>query len=79
MANRTSGDKNVKVRILLIERMLSKDRYITAKQIVSRLETQHEIYVEKKTVYDDLMAIDRLIPLEAKSGHNGGYRIMTFE
>lgn len=79
MANRKNGDKNVKVRILLIERMLSKERFITAPQIVSRLKTQYDIYVDKKTVYDDLMAIDSLIPLEVKAGRYGGYRIMKFE
>lgn len=79
MANRKNGDKNVKVRILLIERMLSKDRFITSSQIVSRLKTQYDIYVDRKTVVDDLMAIDYLIPLEVKSGCYGGYRIMSFE
>jgi predicted DNA-binding transcriptional regulator YafY len=79
MANRTHGDKNIKVRILAIERMLSKERFLTVREIVKKLENQYNIYVDRKTVMDDLMAIDMMIPLEVKHGKKGGYRIMTFE
>ena len=79
MANRTHGDKNVKIRILAIERMLSKERFLTLREIVKKLENQYDIYVDRKTVMDDLRAIDMIVPLEIKHGKQGGYRIMTFE
>lgn len=79
MANRTHGDKNIKIRILAIERMLSKERFLSSREIVKKLEKQYDIYVDRKTVMDDLMAIDMMIPLEIKNGKKGGYRIMTFE
>jgi predicted DNA-binding transcriptional regulator YafY len=59
--------------------MLSKERFMSAREIVKKLENQYEIYVDRKTVMDDLMAIDMMIPLETKNGKQGGYRIMTFE
>lgn len=71
-------NRDYKIRILAIERMLSKDRYITARQIVHRLDLIYDIQVDRKTIYADLIAIDRFLPLEVKAGKYGGYRIMTF-
>lgn len=68
-----------KVRILLIERMLSKEKFLSARDIARKLEKQYDIRVDRKTIMDDLMEIDRLIPLEVKTGRYGGYRIMKFE
>ena len=79
MENRKHGDKNIKIRILAVERMLSKNRILSAAEIVKKLEVQYDIYVDRKTVMDDLRAIDCMIPLEVIQGKNGGYRIMTFE
>lgn len=67
-----------KIRILAIERMLRKDSYITARQIVRRLDLIYDIHVDRKTIYSDMMAIDHFLPLEVKAGKYGGYRIMTF-
>ena len=79
MANRTHGDKNVKIRILAIERMLRKDRVISINEIKQKLEVMYDIYVDRKTIIDDIRAIDCMIPIEVKTGKFGGYRIMTFD
>ena len=70
---------DIKVRILAVERMLSKDRYITTTEILRRLELRHDIKVDRKRVYDDLRAIDLIVPLDVKVGIHGGYKIMVFE
>ena len=64
-----------KIRILLIERMLRYDRLIKAREIAARLE-QRGIFVDRKTIYDDLKAIDRIIPVEVVPGKNGGFRFV---
>lgn len=64
------------MRILAIERMLRTDRYIRAPEIIRRLNLQHNIHCNRKTVYNDMYAIDRFMPLEMKPGKNGGFRIL---
>lgn len=79
MAYRQSQRENYKIRVLTIERMLTKDRYINSTEIRRRLKARYGMVCERKTIYDDLNAIDKIIPLEVKSGKNGGYRIMEFD
>lgn len=66
---------NSKVRILAIERMLKPDQMITATEIMSRLEAEWDIVVDRKTVYDDLKAINLIVPIKSESGKNGGYML----
>lgn len=79
MPLRKDVNRDVRMRILAIERMLSKERYITAQEIVRRLDLEFDIQCQRQAVYNDMYAIDRFIPLEMKAGRNGGFRIMTFE
>lgn len=76
MPKKKSVNRDVKIRILAIERMLRKDRYITTTAILERLDLVYDIQVDRKTIYADMIAIDRFTPLEVKSGANGGYKIM---
>lgn len=76
MAMTKGVNRDVKIRILAIERMLSKDIYLTATDIISRLDLHYDIQADRKTIYADMIAIDRFIPLEVKAGKHGGYRIM---
>lgn len=62
-----------KLRILLIERMLRYDRVISSGEIIRRLE-ERGIFANRKTIYDDIRAINRVIPIETTSGKNGGFR-----
>ena len=76
MPKTTGGNRDNKIRLLAIERMLSKDRYISSAQIITRLDLIYDIQVDRKTVYADLIAIERFIPLDVKCGKYGGYRIL---
>ena len=67
---------NSKVRLLAIERMLKPDQMITATEIIARLAAEWGIVVDRKTVYDDLKAINLIVPIKSECGKNGGY-IMT--
>ena len=67
-----------KIRLLAVERMLRTDRYISATEIAERLEKRYDIRVDRKAIYSDLYAIDRIIPLEFKTGRNSGARILDF-
>lgn len=78
MAHRQSQKENAKTRVISIVWMLSKDRYIQAPEIINRLEMKYGYRVDRKTIYDDMRAISRIIPVESKPGKTGGYRIMEF-
>lgn len=64
-----------KIRVLAIERMLSKN-LISTRQIIDRLEREYDIIADRRTVYSDMLAIDRFIPIEFVPGKHAGYRIM---
>lgn len=63
-----------KIRVLAIERMLSEGRKITATEIQRRLDLQYDIQVNRRTIYSDIYAIDRFMPIEVVTGRNGGYK-----
>ena len=63
---------DAKIRLLLIERMLSYDKVISAAEIIRRLEPRG-IYADRKTIYDDMAAINKIMPLESKPGYGGGF------
>jgi predicted DNA-binding transcriptional regulator YafY len=63
-----------KIRVLAIERILDEGRRITAKEIQQRLDLQYDMQASLKTIYDDIFAIERFIPLDVKTGFGGGYK-----
>ena len=79
MPLRKDVNRDVRMRILAIERMLREDRYISAPEIVKKLDLEYDIQCHRQVVYNDMYAIDRFLPLEMKAGKNGGFRIMKFE
>ena len=79
MPLRKDVNRDVRMRILAIERMLREDRYINALEVVERLDRIYDIQCNRETVYKDMYAIDRFIPLEMKPGRNGGFRRMKIE
>lgn len=72
--NKGASKENSKIRVLAIERMLEEGRRITAQEIQRRLELQYDMQVSRKTIYDDIYAIDRFIPLDVHSGNGGGFK-----
>ena len=65
-----------KIRLIAVYRMMESGEKLTSTQITSRLKSQFDIEVNKKTIYSDLMAIDRFIPLKVESGCSGGAQNM---
>lgn len=61
-----------RIRVLAIERMLLEGRRITSTEIARRLDLQYDIQVNRRTIYSDLYAIDRFMPLDIICGKNGG-------
>lgn len=79
MPLRKDVNRDVRMRILAIERMLKTDKYITAPEIIKNLDLVYDIQCNRQAIYNDMYAIDRFIPLEIKPGKNGGFRILKQE
>ena len=62
------------MRLLAVERMIDEGRKITIKEIQTRLFIEYGINASRPAIYSDLLAIEKFIPLESKTGPNGGYR-----
>ena len=61
-----------KIRLIAIYRMIESGEKLTSTQIINMLERQFDIKASRKTIYSDLMAIDRFIPLQSGLGRSGG-------
>ena len=70
--------ENAKIRVLAIERMLLEGSRLTSTEIQRRLDLHYDIQVDRKTIYADLSAIDRFIPLEVTGGKYGGFKKCDF-
>lgn len=69
------GCMNDKIRLLLVYRMIMRGRKVTCRQIMDELELKHDIAVERKTIYDDIHCIDKIVPVMVIHGRNGGYQL----
>ena len=72
--NKGASKEQCKIRVLAIERMLNEGHRITAKEIQSRLDTQYDIQTITVTIYRDICAIDRFMPIEVTTGFDGGFK-----
>ena len=75
---RALSHEQSKVRVLAIARMLDEGRRITSNEILGRLAAQYGITADRKTIYSDICAIDRIMPIDVKTGKNGGYMKWNF-
>ena len=73
------GRQHSKVRLLAVERKIDEGRKITIKEIQTRLFIEYGINASRPAIYSDLLAIEKFIPLESKTGPNGGYRKYEME
>lgn len=67
---------NAKIRILAIERMIMRGQRITSAQIRRELEDKYGIKTTFNSIQSDIRAIDRFVPIDIKTGYNGGYCMM---
>ncbi len=75
---KAKSKEDCKIRVLAIAKMLNEGKKITATEIQRRLDLQYDIQVNRRTIYSDIYAIDRFIPIEVTAGRNGGYKKMVF-
>ena len=72
--NKGASREQSKIRVLAIERMLDEGKKITAKEIQQRLDLKYDIKVSPLTIYRDICAIDRFMPIEVTHGYGGGFK-----
>ena len=72
MVTKMTKRDDSKIRLIAVYRMMESGEKLTSTQIIGRLKSQFDIEVDRKTIYSDLIAIDRFIPLRVYGGHNGG-------
>ena len=65
---------DLKIRLIAVYRMMESGEKLTSTQIINRLKSQFGIEADRKTIYSDLIAIDRFMPLQVENGCNGGAR-----
>ena len=70
--------EQTKIRVLAIAKMLNEGRRISASEIMRRLDLQYDIQVNRKTIYNDIYAIDRVMPIDVMPGRKGGYMKYDF-
>ena len=70
---RSTNKETARIRIIAVYRMIESTEKITTKEIQRRLLSQYGIDVERKTIYSDIAAIDRIIPIKSTFGKYGGY------
>ena len=68
---------DMKARILAIERILKVGRFVTTREILTELEGRFGITASRKTIYDDIQAISRIVPIEHLAGKGGGYKLLN--
>ena len=73
-----ASKEQAKIRVLLIEKMLRYDRRITTKEIQDRLDSKYDMQVSRRTLQNDLIAIDKVVPLDVTRGYGGGYKKCDF-
>ena len=67
-----------KIRVLAIAKMLNEGNRMTATQILRRLELQYDIIADRRTIYHDVYAIDKVMPIDVATGRFGGYKKCCF-
>lgn len=66
---------NLKIRVIAVYRMLSSGKKMSVREIQRELELKFDIQAGRKTIYDDICAVDRFLPIQFCRGENGGYCI----
>lgn len=63
-----------KIRVLAIERMLANGRKLNVYEIQQELERKYEIVANRRTIYDDIIALNMFVPIESTPGPYGGFQ-----
>ena len=63
-----------KARIALFTILLGTGRKFTSKQLQEIARNRLGVYVDRKTIFGDMAAISRIVPIESMAGRYGGYQ-----
>ena len=72
MARQTNKESG-KIRVITIYRELLNKKKVSTRQIISLLERRYGVTYDRKTIYDDISAINRVVPIRTIKGKHGGY------
>jgi predicted DNA-binding transcriptional regulator YafY len=71
-----TNKENTKVRVLAVYRILSSSKVLVkSDDILRELKSHYGITADKKTIYSDVAAINRIMPVRSIAGKNGGYAL----
>ena len=70
-----SRNCDTKIRVIAVYRIIMRGKPVTAKEIARELEDKFGITCDRKTIYSDIVAIDRFVPVRVASGKGGGYSL----
>ena len=62
-----------KVRLLAVHYIMQGGKKMSARQICLELERRYGICADRKTIYSDIAAINRFVPVDVSTGVNGGF------
>lgn len=65
-----------KARIALFTILLATGRKFTANQLQDVAKNRLGCDVDRKTIYSDMAAISRVMPIESTNGRHGGYQMV---
>lgn len=65
-----------KARIALFTILLATGRKFTANQLQDVAKNRFGNVVDRRTIYRDIEAISRVMPIESTTGRYGGYQMM---
>ena len=75
MARQTNKESG-KIRVITIYRELLNKKKVSTRQIISLLERRYGVTYDRKTIYDDISAINRVVPIRTIPGRSGGYILL---
>ena len=70
---RALAKEQTALRILAISRYLNYEKPLSCRNILKHLKSQYGIMCERKTIYSDIAAINRIVPVEVVYGAKGGF------
>ena len=69
-----TNKENTKVRVLAVYRILSNSRaVISSSEIMLELKSRYGITADRKTIFSDVAAINRFMPVRTVAGRYGGF------
>lgn len=70
---RALAKEQTALRILAISRYLNYKKPLNCRNILAHLKSQYGITCDRKTIYSDIAAINRIVPVEVVYGPKGGF------